>query len=121
VILKSGEMPTLIKLASGVSVRAVMASQVAQSILQHCNTRIQPPRCVIISKIHRFHAKLPFPTNIRTGKAVNDYELVEMKGHQFSVLSNTATTGHKLQGATLDSLFVHEWNYKENWPYVVLS
>ena len=41
---------------------------------------------------------------------------------QFPVNSNIATTGHKLQGMTKDSLIVHAWNYTfTNWIYVVLS
>ena len=44
-----------------------------------------------------------------------------MKGTQLPLLVNNATTGHKLQGATINSLFVHCWRYEKNWPYVVLS
>ena len=40
---------------------------------------------------------------------------------QLHVLSNSATTGHKLQGRSLDSIFVSDWNLRSNWPYVVLS
>jgi hypothetical protein len=53
--------------------------------------------------------------------------MVKMKARQFPLISNTATTGHKLQGATMNKLFVHEWHYNKtgqyasNWPYVVLS
>ena len=41
--------------------------------------------------------------------------------NRFPVLCNHATTGHKLQGQTKPSLFVSEWSYTRNWPYVVLS
>jgi len=41
--------------------------------------------------------------------------------NQFPVMLNTATTGHKLQGQTVDSLLVNDWYYGSNWPYVVLS
>ena len=44
-----------------------------------------------------------------------------MKGMQLPLVSNTATTGHKLQGSTVANIFVHDWNYTTNWPYVVLS
>ena len=41
--------------------------------------------------------------------------------NQFPVILNTATTGHKLQGLTKQSLFVNDWHYADNWIYVVLS
>ena len=48
-------------------------------------------------------------------------EMVKMKATQLPVISNQATTGHKLQGASINQLFVNNWNYTTNWPYVVLS
>ena len=44
-----------------------------------------------------------------------------MKGMQFRLVSNSATTGHKLQGYTAKSLLVNDWQYQANWAYVVLS
>ena len=44
-----------------------------------------------------------------------------MKCIQLPIISNNATTGHKLQGSSVDNLFIHSWNYSTNWPYVVLS
>ena len=45
-----------------------------------------------------------------------------MEATQFPVVSNNATTGWKLQGASVDSLFIKEWfsNIK-GWAYVMLS
>ena len=41
---------------------------------------------------------------------------------QFAVNSNIATTGHKLQGMSKDTLIINNWNYgSANWIYVVLS
>jgi len=41
---------------------------------------------------------------------------------QIPVNSNVATTGHKLQGMSKDTLIVNDWNYRsDNWVYVVLS
>ena len=41
---------------------------------------------------------------------------------QFPIVSNTATTGHKLQGATKENLYIPFWHYgTENWIYVVIS
>ena len=39
----------------------------------------------------------------------------------FPLLLNYATTGHKLQGKSLDKLVIAEWSTTENWAYVVLS
>ena len=47
--------------------------------------------------------------------------MVKMKATQLPVISNQATTGHKLQGASINQLFVNNWNYTTNWPYVALS
>ena len=41
--------------------------------------------------------------------------------HHFPLLINHATTGHKLQGKSLDALIIAEWSRVKNWAYVVLS
>ncbi len=40
---------------------------------------------------------------------------------QFPVVVNYATTGHKLQGKSLDELLIAQWSKVKNWAYVVLS
>ena len=40
---------------------------------------------------------------------------------QIPVNMNDATTGHKLQGMSVDNLLVASWSFMENWIYVVLS
>ena len=40
---------------------------------------------------------------------------------QFRVLVNHATTGHKLQGKSVDSLLIRDYASIKNWVYVVLS
>ena len=44
----------------------------------------------------------------------DDRKMVKMKATQLPVISNQATTGHKLQGASLNQLFVNNWNYTTN-------
>ena len=39
----------------------------------------------------------------------------------FPLILNHATTGHKLQGKSLDELVISEWSNVKNWAYVVLS
>jgi hypothetical protein len=40
---------------------------------------------------------------------------------QFPSVINYATTGHKLQGKSVDELVIAEWSKVKNWAYVVLS
>ena len=37
------------------------------------------------------------------------------------MLVNNATTGHKLHGSGVNNIFIHNWSYMQNWPYVMLS
>ena len=46
---------------------------------------------------------------------------VNMKLTHFPIIGNFATTGHKLQGKTMENLVIAEWRNVENWAYVVLS
>ena len=46
---------------------------------------------------------------------------LHLKAIQIPLISNNASTGHKLQGSSVDNLYVPSWNYSVNWPYVVLS
>lgn len=45
----------------------------------------------------------------------------KMRGDQCPIISNSCTTGHKLQGCTVDSILVNDWHYGQNWAYTVLS
>ena len=68
----------------------------------------------------KFSAVIDFPlTSDGNGVKV---KLGAVKVTQIPVNCNIATTGHKLQGMSLDNLVVNSWGYKfENWVYVVLS
>ena len=45
----------------------------------------------------------------------------KLSGVQFPIISNSATTGHKLQGFTAKALLASNWHYGQNWPHVVMS
>ena len=46
----------------------------------------------------------------------------KIKVTNFQINSSISTTGHKLQGKTLDNLVVNSWGYRcAHWVYVVLS
>ena len=63
--------------------------------------------------------KVDMPIDLIDGEKMR--KTVDVTVNRFPVLINYATTGHKLQGQTKTSLFISEWHYGANWPYVVLS
>jgi hypothetical protein len=119
VILKLGEDTQQILLDGTIPVMAVRASQVSQIILQHTNDRIQPWTFSLNLKNYSFQAKILKPKALQVKSS--DHKVLQMKATQLPVLINNATTGHKLQGSRIDSLFVHNWSYVMNWVYVMLS
>lgn len=110
--LKPDEQPGTMKLDCGTTIRALFASQVEAIVVEHENESILP---------HEFEATMSnwtFTTKLEVGPTEMK---VRMKGSQFPLISNSCTTGHKLQGCTLDQILVNDWMYKQNWAYVVLS
>jgi hypothetical protein len=65
-----------------------------------------------------FRGKPATRWKLHNNKQTREKSQVVMKGSVASG-SNNATTGHKLQGSSVDSIFVHAWIYE--WAYVVLS
>jgi hypothetical protein len=101
-----------LKLENGTIVNAMFASQVKSILLLHENDDIKPAEFHLKSETFQFTSCLKIGTE----------ELkVGVSGKQFSIISNSCTTGHKLQGCTCGSLLVNEWDYRNNWAYVVLS
>ena len=80
--------------------------------LRHEVSDIIPQDFEVVLKPFSFQVKVHLYQEMQT---------VSMKGKQFPIISNSATTGHKLQGCTLAELAVFEQFYKQNWMYVVLS
>ena len=119
IVLKPGIVPRKVVLHDDVSVFAVLASEVSHVVLRHSSDRVQPQLFSVEPKKYTFWAKLPKPKILQTkGK---EREELHLKAVQLPILINNATTGHKLQGSGVDNLFVHDWKYITNWPYVVLS
>jgi len=63
--------------------------------------------------------KISMPIELIPGEKTK--KVVRAMVNRFPLLINHATTGHKLQGQTKPSLYISEWHYGANWPYVVLS
>ncbi len=119
VVLKHGEVVSFIILDNGTQVPAVLASQVSHLILSHTSDRILPHKFRMEPRKYSIKAKLPKAESLRVNE--KDKDVIEMKISQLPVVSNDATTGHKLQGRGVDQLYVHNWSYVTNWPYVMLS
>ena len=110
--MKGGEKPFELLLDNGTTILAVYASQLKHIILEHENADISPRRFNVDSDNFTFKCRM----------MVGDEELYAgMKGHQFPIISNSCTTGQKLQGCTVDSILANDWYYGANWVYVVLS
>ena len=110
--IKAGEQPMIIELECGTKVRAFFASQVSSLKLKHEAEDIVPQTFDAKPEKFSFTASITIE---------GERKCCKMNGHQFPIVSNTATTGHKLQGCTALSLLVNDWYYGQNWAYVVLS
>jgi hypothetical protein len=110
--VKAGEQPFQLETECGTTVLALYASQVKSITVKHENDEITPNIFEVDQENWSFLCSLTIGTEVmKTG----------MKGYQFPLISNSCTTGHKLQGCTVDSLLVNDWHYGQNWTYVVLS
>ena len=119
VTLRHGVSPTVMLLDGNIPVRTVTASQVEYITLRHQNNRVNPQCFVVSAKPYSVKVRVPKPTSLRLKE--DDTEILKMKTLQLPFVMNHATTGHKLQGASVDNLFVHNWYYRTNWVYVVMS
>lgn len=117
VMLKPGKETFLVNLSEITAVHGVFASQVHSILLRHANKDIVPSQFKMQPKEFSFTTKIPTDVLGLEESSVD----VDLKGQQFPLVSNTATTAHKLQGATVENLLVNEWVYSKNWAYVVLS
>ena len=99
----------------GFMVNTVHANDVEYMICRHQKEKeSDPDRHIMIE---------PRKTTIKiTCKFLGNLPITGISMTQFGVIDNIATTGHKLQGVSLDNLVVNTWNYScPNWVYVVLS
>jgi hypothetical protein len=63
-----------------------------------------------------YKVKYPVTENCKEVRVSTTMDLT-----QFPVVVNFATTGHKLQGKSVDELVIAQWSGVKNWAYVVLS
>ena len=101
------------------SLKAIHASRVVSIVLKHNNPKIIPNMFQLEPTEFCITARILKPKPLQMKE--DDREMVKMKATLFPIISNQATTRHKLQGASINQLFVNNWNYTTNSPYVVLS
>ena len=119
IVLKHGVTTRQVNVANDLNVQAVYASEVSKIVLRHINDRISPHIFSIKTKSHSFKARVLKPRSLSVTQ--DDRETLSMKASQIPTVINNATTGHKLQGSGVETLFVHSWSYVTNWVYVMLS
>ena len=101
----------------GTSVNAVYASQVELVCLKHENKLAMPQHFEMKPKLNTVKVQLGNLYNDNT----EEQFVLKMKINQIPIVSNCATTCHKLQGTGVTNLFVSEWKKEANWIYVALS
>ena len=120
VVLKSNDSCRRTIVNGNLPVPTVRAGDVKEIHLRHVNPRISPATFIVTAKSYTsITARVPTPMACRIND--NDREGICLSFKQIPVIVNNATTGHKLQGSSIDNIFIHAWNYSANWPYVVLS
>ena len=101
-------------------VRCVEANKV-----EHIELTLQEgdTKKVLQLKANSTTANAEVPAPILECKITHNTERVfgRIKLTQFPLNVSHARTVHKLQGRSLDNLFIHTWAYTDNWIYVVLS
>ena len=112
--LHPGERTFPVTLHCGAVVNGAMASQISCLEVKHVNPDMKPSRFDVEPQSFTFTVDMPIPGTFES-------ETVRMKGKQFPLISNCATTGHKLQGCAVNNILVNEWHCKVNWAHVVLS
>ena len=93
------------RLQSGVKIRGLFASQVDSILVEHEAEGMCPRQFKVKSEPHRFVARFG---------SYDDEIYASAKGTQFPLISNSCTTGHKLQGCSVDAIYVNDWFYGVN-------
>jgi len=100
-ILKAGVSPRKVVIG-GIPINAVFASEVDHVVLHHINERIKPQIFSLKPKEHRFKAQIVLPPAYQHKWKTR--ESLSMTAIQLPMLVNNATTGHKLQGSSVDNI-----------------
>ena len=95
----------------------VEAADVEHLLCKH--VEVETKTFKLVPKSLTCKAKVPVPKSLGGSQKSTISFTLALK--QISVLVNSATTGHKLQGQTKKSLCISVWSRRRNWNYVALS
>lgn len=118
--LKNGERPFHV-IIRGVKVPAVFASSVRHAVFKHKNKHARPQEFRMEPRMFQASARVPKSRNGMSSVKPKDRQTMQVQLNQLPVVSNSATTVHKLQGSGVDKLTVSEWRNEASWICVVLS
>lgn len=99
----------------GYHVRCVNANDVQHIVCEYADK----PGQTFIIKAKAMSVKIKWTAQFEEGFSFPTTLSATLK--QFPLLTNNATTGHKLQGASKTSLFIIGVSHNMNWMYVALS
>ena len=106
---------------TGKQIPALRAADIKHIVLEHEIESAVNKTFVVEPKEHTFIARVPYPENLQPGGKKELTQSLHMRAIQMPIICNNATTGHKLQGSSVENLFIHSWTILRNWTYVVLS
>ena len=119
--LKKNVVPFSIGLINdnGVTLDAVRATDIEYITLRHENEDILP--ATFQMSIDTYNAFVELPVQDEHKIYCRDTQIMSVKFKQFPFTLNDATTVHKLQGSSVDTLYIYSWFHEGNWIYVALS
>jgi hypothetical protein len=116
-VLKPGAAQFLeIEKIDGYYVRTIDAKHVDHIICSFDNTEGKEFPVFL----ERITATAMYPFTLVAGADPVEMSM-QVRFDAFPLLPNNATTGHKLQGKTKQSLFINDWATFKNWKYVAMS
>jgi hypothetical protein len=103
----------------GVEIDCVFASQ-ASHLLSKQHSSGNQSTFKLVPKKHAVNANHPKPEGLRSGGSKT--EKIKMSAIQLPLISNNATTGHKLQGSSKDAIYIAKFTHHIcDWSCVMLS
>ena len=119
VLFQPGEEGFNVDVGGGATVLGVFSDRVRGILLRHTDPTIEPQQFILQPESFTIHPLIPVKHELRTSSGQREQWTVRIT--HFPLVLTWATTVHKLQGQTVDRLFIHSWKEAADWIYVALS